>query len=78
MSKVHHVKILPEYYDYVEKRIKNAEVRYNDRDYRAEDWLVLQEYSEGKYTGFAIVRRIKSVFPLDAIGFNKWVLLCLE
>lgn len=78
MSRAHHVKILPEYYDYVEKRIKNAEVRYNDRDYRAGDWLVLQEYSEGKYTGLEIVRRIKSVFPLDAIGLNKWVLLCLK
>lgn len=77
MAKTHMVKILPQYFDYVEKRIKNAEVRLNDRNYLTWDWLVLEEWSEGEYTGRYCVRQIRSVFPLDSIGFKGWVLLCL-
>lgn len=78
MPKTHRVKILPQYFDYVEKRIKNAEVRLNDRNYLTWDWLVLEEWDEGEYTGHYCVRRIRGVFPLDSIGFDGWVLLCLE
>ncbi len=78
MPKTHIVKILPQYFDYVEKRIKNAEVRLNDRNYLTWDWLVLEEWDEGEYTGRYCVRRIRGVFPLDSIGFANWVLLCLE
>lgn len=76
--KTHHVKLNVEYYEYVERRIKNAEVRYNDRDYKTFDWLVLEEWTGAEYTGNAIVRQIKGAFPLDKIGLNNWVLLCLE
>lgn len=78
MQKTHIVKILPQYFDYVEKRIKNAEVRLNDRNYLTWDWLILKEWSEGEYTGRYCVRQIRGVFPLDSIGFNCWVLLCLK
>lgn len=78
MQAIHKIKILPQYYDYVEKRIKNAEVRLNDRNYLTGDVLVLKEWSEGKYTGRYCVRQIQGVFPLDAIGFNNWVLLCFK
>lgn len=78
MPTTHEIKILPQYFDYVEKRIKNAEVRMNDRNYLTWDCLVLKEWSEGKYTGRYCVRRIQGVFPLDSIGFDGWVLLCLE
>ena len=74
----HHVKLDTTYYDYVEKRIKNAEVRFNDRDYQTGDWLVLEEWTGTEYTGHAIVRQITCVFPLDGIGLNGWALLCME
>lgn len=35
--KTHHLKISDEYFEAVERRIKNAEVRYNDRDYSVGD-----------------------------------------
>lgn len=76
--KIHHVKLNVEYYEYVEKRIKNAEVRFNDRGYEALDWIVLEEWTGTDYTGHAIVRRISGVFPLDKMGLKDWVLLCLE
>ena len=76
--KTHHVKLNTAYYDYVEMRIKNAEVRFNDRDYKTNDWLVLEEWTGTEYTGNTIVRQIVGVFPLDGIGLNGWVLLCLK
>ena len=76
--KTHHVKLNTAYYEYVEKRIKNAEVRFYDRDYRTGDWLVLEEWTGKEYTGNAIVRQIIGVFPLDRIGLDDWVLLCLN
>lgn len=76
--KTHHVKLNTAYYEYVEKRIKNAEVRFYDRDYRTGDWLVLEEWTGKEYTGDAIVRQIIGVFPLDRIGLDDWVLLCLK
>lgn len=78
MPRTHKIKILPQYYDYVVKRIKNAEVRLNDRNYLTGDWLILQEWREGEYTGRFCVREIRGVYTLDSIGFDGWVLLCIE
>ena len=74
----HHVKLNVAYYEYVAKGIKNAEVRFNDRDYKTNDWLVLEEWTGTEYTGHYIVRQIGGVFPLDGIGLNGWVLLCMK
>ena len=78
MQRTHKVKILPQYFGFVERRIKNAEVRLDDRRYIAGDQLVLEEWNNGEYTGRFCVRTIRGVFPLDPIGFKNWVLLCLE
>lgn len=45
------VKIKPCYYLAVEKGVKPFEVRYNDRDYKVGDILVLEEFAAGEYTG---------------------------
>lgn len=74
----HHVKLNTTDFDYVEQRIKNAEVRFNDRDYKTNDWLVLEEWIGTEYTGRYAVRQIVGVFTLDRIGLNRWVLLCME
>lgn len=50
----HVLKITPQYYIAVLERRKTFEVRVNDRPYRVNDDIILQEYiaeGEGKYTG---------------------------
>lgn len=76
--RTHHLKILPEYFAAVQDRVKTAEVRYNDRGFMTGDWLVLEEWDGAEYTGYAVVRRITAVFGLAAIGFDDYVLICME
>ena len=75
--KVHDLKISVKYFDAVESCIKNAEVRYNDRDYGVGDWLVLREWDGKRYTGRCVLRRIMYIVDLAEIGCEKWVLLCM-
>ena len=77
-NKTHYVKLAWQYYDAVERREKNFEIRYNDRDYREGDWLVLREWDAGDYTGWEIVRRITHVYELDSIGWPGWVAMSIE
>ncbi len=78
MIKVIKIKSLPEYYDAVENRVKNFEVRFNDRDYRVGDWLVLCEWDGHEFTGYEIVRKITYVCKLDGIGLDGWVAMSIE
>lgn len=78
MVKVHKIKILPQYFDAVQSRIKTAEVRVNDRAYKAGDWLILEEWNGSYYTGFYIKRRVRAVYELDTMGLNGYVLICME
>lgn len=78
VPKVIRIKLMTEYYDVVELRYKNFEIRYNDRDYRIGDWLVLCEWDGRRYTGHEIVRRIVYICKLDAIGFAGWVAMEIE
>jgi len=55
---VHHLKVLPEYYKALGSGDKNFEIRKDDRGYRVGDMLVLNEWSEKKYTGNFNKRRI--------------------
>lgn len=75
--KTHHLKISDKYFDAVENRIKNAEVRYNDRGYSVGDWLVLNEWNGTEYTKRWVVRQITYMVNLDEIGLDNWVLLCM-
>ena len=78
MAKTHKIKILPRYFSAVFNKIKNAEVRYNDRGYEVGDWLLLEEWADGHYTGLYVYRWIKAVYELDSIGLNGYVLICME
>ena len=73
MPKTIRIKLLSKYYDAVENRTKNFEVRFNDRDYRVGDWLVLREWDGSQFTGFEIVRQINYMCSLDEIGLIGWV-----
>lgn len=60
--KQHDLKILPAYFEEVNAGIKNFEVRKNDRNFRAGDWLLLQEYDGKQYTGRTIRKRVQYVY----------------
>lgn len=49
----HELKCWPEYYEQIVSGYKPWELRYNDRDYKCGDTLLLREYklSEEEYTG---------------------------
>jgi len=53
MSKIHILKTWPESYQSIKKGFKTFEVRKNDRDFKLNDVLVLQEYDPNMelYTG---------------------------
>ena len=78
MCKIIRIKLPQEYYDAVENRVKNFEVRFNDRDYHVGDWLVLCEWDGYWYTGNEIVRRITYICNLDGIGLKGWVAMRIE
>ena len=44
-ARVHYLKTWPEFFQAVKKGKKKFEMRYNDRDYKVNDILCLQEYN---------------------------------
>lgn len=63
--RIHELKILPQFYIDVKNGIKDFEIRRNDRDFKVGDIVVLNEWSNGKYTGQRIRRRIKYIYHGD-------------
>lgn len=57
-TKVHKLKILPEYFAAVVDGRKTFEIRYDDRNYQEGDTVELHEWSNGKYTGYRITKTI--------------------
>lgn len=53
-------KILPEYFDAVQKRQKNFELRKDVDDIQVDDTLILEEW-DGKYTGNFTERKVTYV-----------------
>jgi len=78
--KTHELKILPEFFEAVDKGTKRFELRYNDRDFKQWDFLILKEWNpeEGKYTGREIKKRINYILAGYG-GLEKgWVVLGIE
>lgn len=76
--RIHSIKILPQFFTPVCAGIKSAEVRYDDRGYQSGDVLELKEWSGQAFTGRIVYRLITGVFPLDCLGFEDWVLICMN
>jgi len=55
---IHELKILPKYFAAVQRGEKLFELRKNDRDFHVTDYVALNEYSEGKYTGDSMILQI--------------------
>lgn len=51
MTKIHELKIAPEYFKEVLSKEKTFEFRYNDRNYQVDDIIKLKEYDNSQYTG---------------------------
>ena len=64
-TQVHYLKTLPEYYKDVFYHNKKFEVRKNDRDFKVNDILILEEYDPmtNKLTGRRVTRTI--IYILD-------------
>lgn len=73
----HSLKILPEHFNAVENGNKNAEIRYNDRNYRVGDILSLREW-DGDYSGRHIEVRVTHILDDEKYLQNGYVMLSFE
>ncbi len=49
--RVHNLKIKPQYFKDVVAEVKKFEVRFNDRNFKVGDLIVLEEFDHKSYTG---------------------------
>ena len=71
----HELKIEPRWYQRVIDKTKTAELRLNDRDFQAGDWLVLREYARlpfgpSEYTRRSVRTQITHVLT-EAPGLKR-------
>lgn len=57
---IHDLKIYTSYFQDVQDRKKNFEIRFNDRNFKVGDILLLREYlpDEDKFTGKSVEREV--------------------
>lgn len=66
---IHELKTTPEYFDAVSKETKTFEVRKEDRHFHIGDFLALNEFKNGDYTGRCIL--VKVTYILNEPQFCK-------
>ena len=71
IGKTHKLKILPQFFTAVAEGRKMFEIRENDRDYRTNDLIILQEFNpvNNTYTGKEI--KVLVTYILDDSNYNK-------
>lgn len=80
--KIHELKCYPEYYEPVVSEKKRFEIRYNDRNYEINDYLLIKEYGLNDcigrydYTGRYCLCKINYV--LDNIKYLQQGYVCLS
>lgn len=74
--KTHVLKISPEHFDPVFSGRKTAELRFNDRNYKAGDLLKLCEFFDGGFTGNHAFRRVTHVADVGELA-EGYVLLSM-
>lgn len=74
---IHNLKILPEHFIPVTEGRKLAELRQNDRNYQAGDFLHLQEFHNGSYTGECCAAEVIHVADVGAY-LEGFVLLSIN
>lgn len=77
----HNLKTLPEYFSEVRKGIKKFELRKNDRDFKVDDTLCLEEWCdhfEG-YTGQEINVKVTYIFEGGIYGLSEdYVIMSIQ
>ena len=63
----HKLKIASEFFGSVAVGIKTAEIRFNDRNYKAGDYLYLCEVESEKFTGRSVLAEVTHV--LHSVSF---------
>lgn len=88
MSQTHHLKIDSKMFTSLLNGKKNYEIRYNDRNYKVGDFLILKEtlhtgekMKEGRplvYTGQEYMAKVKHILKGPVYGLmNGWVILSI-
>lgn len=75
---IHALKILPDYFRAILDGKKNFEVRKNDREFKAGDYLALNEYSEGMYTGRAVLMHVTYILSNAEYCKDGYVTMALD
>lgn len=78
--KTHNLKCWPEYFRAVLNGEKTFELRFNDRDYRVGDVLVLEEYDNKEERNTGCTLTMKVTYILDAApGLQPgWVAMAIK
>lgn len=65
--RLHKLKVHPQFYQKIEERLKNFEIRYNDRDFRVGDLLKLEEYDPDTqcYSGRSVLVNINYITDFE-------------
>lgn len=74
--KIHDIKCQPEYYQAIINGAKRFEIRYNDLDYKVNDYLLIKEHTLAGYTGRQCLCRI--VYILDNPTYLQSGYVCLS
>lgn len=75
---IHSLKIAPSYFEAVKSNRKTFELRKNDRNYKIDDELLLQEFN-GDYTGRTIKVKITYILEGGIYGLDKdYVILAIK
>lgn len=76
----HHLKIAPEHLNSVLDGSKKAELRKNDRDFKAGDVLALLECVNDQYTGREWAAVVTHVLPADVVipNANEYAVLSIK
>ena len=72
---IHKVKILPNHFRAVKKKLKKSEIRKNDRNYKDGDVLFLQEFDDRKqfksYTGSEVIVKVTHILHGGQYGIEE-------
>lgn len=76
--RVHNLKIKPKYFEDVKKEIKKFEVRFNDRNFKVGDLIVLEEFDNRGYTGKYISAEITYICDDPEFVKKDYVILGIK
>jgi ASC-1-like (ASCH) protein len=78
----HDLKCFSEYYSAIKNRVKKFELRFNDRNYKVGDTLILREFDpiDERFTGEQLSVVVLYVFYITDLitNSNDWVILSMS